>query len=102
MKRAGIGMATAALGVALLASGPAEAFRGGGGFGGFHRRRLPWWWFWFLAWRRVWRPRLCMAAGAVAGMAAVEIVAAGFSGQMELRRLARRPLEPLGMELWLE
>ena len=29
MKRAGIGMAAAALGVALLASGPAEAFRGG-------------------------------------------------------------------------
>jgi hypothetical protein len=36
MKRFGILLASAALGAALVASGPALAFRGGGGFGGFH------------------------------------------------------------------
>jgi hypothetical protein len=35
MKRLGVLVAAAALGTALVASSPAEAFRGGGGFGGF-------------------------------------------------------------------
>ena len=76
MKRFGILMATAALGAALMASGPAAAFRGGwhgGGWhgGGWHGGGLAWW-------------------------------MGGWHGAVGVARLARRLARRLEPRIWLE